>query len=234
MLRLKPRRIEKLSTYIGIEPFDVLVDESEELNELVEKAQRCRNLPFSEKLKSIKQLCIDAMENAYEGMFTCLDVERKRLMESIVMEKHPLSFALKHKAGCCRYQGVLFFILGFEAELGDVHLLQSAYVTGNLHTVFNDVYKDGKLYRVNVFTESLKDKKFDYSMINPGVYNNLDIFWPDLWFYSYRRIGERMVILKTLDTHLWPPYASGLKIAGMTILTDGKLKLILKLKWNAF
>ena len=203
---IEPGEIEKLSTYIGIKPFGVLVDRSEELDRLAKEARRYRKLPFSEKLKKVKQLCINMMENAYEGMHTHPDEKRKNLMERIVMEEHPLSFALKHRAGCCRYQGALFFVLGFEAELGDVHLLQSAHVEGGTHTVFNDVYKDRELYRINIFTESLKDKKFDYSRVNPGVYEEIDFFWPGLWFYSYRKVNRKMVIFKTLDTHLWPPY----------------------------
>jgi len=198
---MKPKYVRKLDTYMRVEPFGVLIDESNELKLLVDKARKLRTLPFRDKLNGTKELALASMENAYEGMFTHPDLQRRKLMESMVLGKHSLGEALKNRAGCCRYQGVLFFVLGYESDLGSRHLLQSADVNGRLHTVFNDVHDDGNHHRVNIFTESLKDKKYDYSRINPRVYENVDTFWPGLLFYSYQRRGNELVILESQDAH---------------------------------
>ena len=199
---MKPREIRELDTYLEIKPFGVLIDESEELKSLASRARDFKTLQFTDKLNKVKDLVLSNMENAYEGMYTHPDPRMREIMQGIVYEEHPLSYALAHKAGCCRYQGVLFFVLGFESELGIKHLLQSATVTENLHTVFNDVFDDnGNLHRVNIFTESLKDKRYDYSNANPKIYDNIDIFWPGLLFYSYQKRGEKTVILESLDAH---------------------------------
>jgi len=200
---MEPRRVRELYSYDNLRLFEVLIDESEELKLLVERAKESKNLPFNDKLEKIKSLALQSMENAYEGMFTHPDWKRRDIMERIVLEEHPLSHVLQYKAGCCRYQGVLFFVLGFESELGSKHLLQSARVTESLHSVFNDVYDDnGILYRVNVFTESLKNKSYDYSAKNPRVYECIDTYLPGVLFYSYRKRDGKMVILEGLDTHV--------------------------------
>ncbi len=202
-MSIKPREIRELEAYLGIKPFGVLVDKSKELDRLVDKAKKYKNLPFEEKLKKIKFLTVNAMENAYEGMFSHPDPRRREVMRDIVYYEHPLSYALKERAGCCRYQGVLFFILGFVSELGVKHFLRSAHVGGDIHTVFNDVYDErGKLYRINIFTESLKDKRYDYSNLNPNLYNEIDSFWPGLLFYSYHKRDKKIVLIESLDAHL--------------------------------
>lgn len=195
-------RIRELNSYIGLIPFGVLIDDSSELKRLVESARKVRSLSFEKRLQNVKGLALESMENAYEGIESHPDMERRNVLQSIVYESHPLSYALKQRAGCCRYQGVLFFILGFESNLGSRHILQSAQVSGSLHTVFNDVFDDaGKLYRVNIFTESLKNKSNDYSTINPRIYDCIDTHMSGVLFYSYYRRGKDLVIVEGLDTH---------------------------------
>ena len=177
-----------LDTYIGIEPFTVKVDQSPELEALIEKARELRQLPFAEKLAGVKELSIDALVNAYEEMLTG-NVEAG----NIVCNKYSLNHALQEKLGCCRYQGALFFVLGYEAELGDKQFISFAEV-GNLNTVFNEVFEDGRAERVSIFTESLKNKdKYDYSK---HANWKTEQVYPGLNFYSYQKTPKGMVIVE--------------------------------------
>ena len=148
--------MKTLDTYIGIEPFTVLVDDSPQLGSLVEQARQLRTLPFAERLEAVKHFALEAMVNAYEQMIVWghkkteeegvkrlvqeaditddMEVEKidgpmikgwrdvtalneaqrqHQRFYDIVFQHHPLSYALEQKAGCCRYQGALFFVLGY-------------------------------------------------------------------------------------------------------------------------
>ena len=120
--------------------YDVPIDESDELQRLVVEAHQLRPLPFDQKLDAVRKLAQQAMKNAYEGWQTKTnppeEVERCR---QIVCFPSPLSNALKQKLGCCRFQSVLFFILGYEAELGDAHFIQRYPIGGGVKTCYNEI-----------------------------------------------------------------------------------------------
>ena len=149
--------MEIYKSYIGIKPFGVLIDESSELEKLVLEAKKLRELPFEDKLKTLKELAVNSMVNAYEQWKTTSDKAQKKFYKNIVTQTHTLSEALQKKAGCCRYQGALFFALGYEAELGDIHFIQQAPVDpinleyGELRSVFNDVLYNKKMHHVSIF-----------------------------------------------------------------------------------
>ncbi len=216
-----------LDTYIGTEPSTVKVDASTELEKLVKKAKRLRNLSFSKKLEAVKKLSIDAMVNAYEQMIfwgnkadslrevkvidkngkvdNSLYDEAKTKYEkyyNIVFQTHPLSYALEQKAGCCRYQGTLFFILGYEAQLGDKHFIQSLVIGENYKTVFNDVVKDNRLHHVCIFIESLMDKFLDYSDKDPKIFERAIEKLNGYKFYSYHKTPEGLVLVENRNKHI--------------------------------
>lgn len=215
-----------LYSYMGIKPYTVLVDDSIELKRLAERARELRNLPFQEKLDAVKNLTLESMVNAYEQMVVWGDkasglegvmtinsegkidtseyeAARKEYekFEDIVFREHPLSYALEQKAGCCRYQGTLFFVLGYEAELGDKHFLQSAPVNKRASTVFNEIVQDGKNYKVGIFTESLKDKSLDYSRQNPHILDQAFEQIPGYNFFSYHRTPNGFAIVENPSQH---------------------------------
>jgi len=154
----------EVKTFNEWTPFDVKVNESEELTTLLAEAEKCQEMPFDEKLAAIKSIALKAMQNAYEikqtlnappaFAFTCV---------LIVDTPKSLEYALKNKAGCCRYQSTLFFLLGAAAKLGDKHYLQSTSIHSKLNTCYNDVVYNGKVHHISIFTESLQNKKYDYS-----------------------------------------------------------------------
>ena len=208
--------MKTVDTYIGIEPFTVLVDDSLQLRELAEKARALRALPFQEKLESVKSLALGAMVNAYEQMLVW---KRKAERESnasnwrmiqeehcrfkdLVFQGHPLSYALEQRAGCCRYQGALFFVLGFEADLGDQHFLQAAPVNQYVNTVFNEVVHQGQSRVVSIFTESLDDKSLDYSAQNPHIFEQAFDWMPGCKMYSAHRRPGGLVIAENRDRHI--------------------------------
>lgn len=186
-----------LENYIGIESFTVKIDSSKELEELVVKARELRGLDFSSKLDSVKKLTIDAMVNAYEIMVEGENAEERAKGNKIVHNSnYPLSHALKEKAGCCRYQGALFFVLGYEANLGDKHFIQAARVRSGANSVFNEVISNGESHLVKIFGDSLKNKKLDYNYRE--VWNSLNGFK----FYSYHRTPNRLIIIENPNTHI--------------------------------
>jgi hypothetical protein len=205
--------MEKHETYLGIEPFGVLIDSSKELEELVSQARNLKQLPFLQKLEEVRNMALRAMVNAYEQSKTNSDYNVREENAKIVYERHPLSYALENKAGCCRYQGALFFVLGYEADLGDKHFIQQAPVDpvekekGSLRSVFNDLVEAGKLYHISIFKDSLKDISFDYSKRNPRVFESAIGFpWPkdnpsplfDNWgnkHFSYHRTKNGLLIV---------------------------------------
>jgi len=209
--------MKKLNTYIGIEPFTVKVDDSPRLQELVKKAKEYRSLPFSEKLKAVKELTIDSLINAYEQMVvnkvkadnSKLDFSEYKKAKTqyekfgnIVFGQHPLSYALEQKTGCCRYQGALFFVLGYEADLGDKNFISGAPVNDKMGTVFNELVNEGKYQIVSIFTESLKDKSFDYSKQNPNLFKQIFQEIPGMNMYSYHRTKEGLVIAENPERHI--------------------------------
>ena len=196
---IPPEKIIK--NLIGKTAFTVEIDESPELEQLINEARKLRLLPFEEKLTAVKKLCVDAMENAYEGI-SDPDQTKSANCRNIVYSKHPLSKALKEKQGCCRYQGALFFILAFEADLGDAHFLQAAPVKHGMNTVFNELVHNEKRQIISIFNESLKDKSMDYSSVNPNVYQQAYMHLLGHTFYSYRRTDDGLVMVANLNEHL--------------------------------
>jgi len=120
----------------------------------------------------------------------------------IVFEEHSLSQALEQEAGCCRYQGTLFFVLSYEAELGDQHFLQTAPVNGQIRTVFNELIQNGQQHKVSIFTESLKDKSLDYSRQNPKVLEQAIEYLPRYNFYSYHRTPNGLMMVENPCRHV--------------------------------
>lgn len=171
--------IQMHETYVGIEPFKVLVDKSSQLEALVAQAREIRELSFEEKLVRVRELARGAMVNCYELWKDSPDEAVRAQNGELVTGNHPLSFALEQRAGCCRYQGALFFVLGYEAELGEAHWLQSASIVpslvefgGGQRSVFNDVQDErGELHHVSVFEETLVNKAHAYSRSNPQVFD---------------------------------------------------------------
>jgi len=218
---------KKIDNYIGIEPFTVLVDDSSTLRQLAENARELRKLPFQEKLEGVKRLALDAMVNAYEQMIVwekkadelegvtnrssdCkvdnseYETARKQYtkFKKIVYQGHPLSYALEQKAGCCRYQGALFFVLGFEADLGDQHFVQSAPVNSEVNTVFNEVVHDRNHHKVSVFTASLEDKSLDYSRQDPLIFEQGFEPMPGYNRFSYHRTPSGLVMVQNPTRHV--------------------------------
>lgn len=208
--------MKTLDTYLGIDPFTVLVDNSPQLQALVEQAQAARSLPFPEKLQTVKDLTLGAMINAYEEMLvwgkaareattiaTQSEAEQKQEhYRNIVFQKHPLSTALAKQTGCCRYQGALFFVLGYEADLGDQHFIHAAPVNRSVNTVFNEVVNGDATHKVSIFTQSLKDKAFDYSQQNPKIFDQAFASLPGRTFYSYHRTPSGLLLVEEKDRHV--------------------------------
>ena len=215
-----------IDNYIGIEPFTVLVDDSLKLRQLVSKAKELKGLPFQEKLEGVKRLSLDSMVNAYEQMIVWgrnadglkgvatigsdgkvdnskYQTARKQheRFRDIVFQGHPLSFALEQEAGCCRYQGALFFVLGYESGLGDQHFVQAAPINSRANTVFNEVVHDGQHHKVSIFTDSLKDNSLDYSRQNPRILEQAFETFSGLNFYSYHRTPSGLVIVENPNQH---------------------------------
>lgn len=162
-----------VDSYYDLKPFGGMrIDKHEKLDPLIETARSYRALGFEEKLEKIKELAKGAFENAFDGLGSD---ETKNLCSQIIY-KGGLRFstALEHGYGCCRYQATLLFILGFEAELGDEHRLDSAEIVKNrLSTCFNTIVNDGETHHVNLFPETLNDKTQDYTQKNPEYYKNV-------------------------------------------------------------
>src|SRR3989338_4250365 len=217
--------MKTLDTYLGIEPFTVLVDDSPQLRALAARARGLRELPFPERLEAVKRLALDAMVNAYEQMIVSgnktrdsydgtpegLKALRQENAEAfrehqrykdIVFQKHPLSHALEQEAGCCRYQGALFFVLGYEADLGDRHFVHAAPVNSRANTVFNEVVQDGQPHIVSIFTDSLKDKALDYSQQNPRIFEQAFERFPGENCYSYHRTPRGLVLVENPERHV--------------------------------
>ncbi|MBI5389011.1 hypothetical protein HZB01_01385 [Candidatus Woesearchaeota archaeon] len=194
--------MKTLDTYIGIQPFTVEVDDSPQLKALAAKARELRTLPFDEKLAAVKVLALEAMVNAYEGAQKDPDPARQNGFANIVYNVHPLSYALEVQAGCCRYQGALFFVLGYEADLGDQHFIEAAPVGPGVNSVFNVVMHQGTKHTVSIFTESLKDKSLDYTVTNPRVFEQAFAELPGYSFYSYHRTLSGLVILENPNKHV--------------------------------
>lgn len=218
--------MKTLNNYLGISPFTVSVDDSPKLRELAVQARELKSLPFQEKLTGVKKLVLNSMTNAYEQMVVwdkkakSLDsvlsigpdgklgrfeydsaVKQYRKFRDIVGQSHPLSYALEQKAGCCRYQGALFFVLGYEAGLGDQHFVQAAPVVRSLNTVFNEVVDNGQHHKVSMFTESLVDKSLDYSRQNPRIFEQAFEALAGFNFYSYHKTPEGLVIVENPNQH---------------------------------
>lgn len=208
--------MKTLDTYFGIEPFTVLVDDSPQLQTSVQQAQATRSLPFAEKLNAVKDLTIGAMINAYEAMLVWGKAAREATTtnayngakqkqeqyQNLVFQKHPLSTALTQQAGCCRYQGALFFVLSYEADLGDQHFIHAAPVNERVNTVFNEVVDGDRSHTVSIFTESLKDKTFDYSRQNPKIFEQAFRSMAGRNFYSYHRTAAGLVLVENRDQHV--------------------------------
>ncbi len=208
--------MKTLDTYLGIEPFTVLVDDSSQLQTLVQQARTLRSQPFADKLHAVKDLTLSAMVNAYEEMIVWGEATREaktantyneakqkqQHYQNIVFQKHPLSTALAQQAGCCRYQGALFFVLGYEANLGDHHFIHSAPINTRANTVFNEVVNGDISHKVSIFTESLRDKSLDYSKQNPKIFEQAFTSRPGYNFYSYHRTPTGLVLVENQNQHV--------------------------------
>jgi len=199
-----PGQAKVVQTYIGQEAFSVPIDDSEVLQKLIEQARAVRGLCFAEKLKALKQIAVNGMENAIEGLGA--SGTKARQCEDVVFNKHPLSYALDKKLGCCRYQGALFFILAYEAQLGDRHYLQVSKVNRRANSVFNDVVAPGgTLHHVSIFKESLKDKSLDYSVANPRVFAEpYNSYFGSNHLSYHRADDENLIIISSTDWHTSP------------------------------
>ena len=201
--------MNKLETYIGIEPFNVLVDDSPRLRELVERARLLKCFEQNCRLRLVKKVTRDAMLNAWEEMknfdrnrdISDRAQERYEKSRDIVINLHPLSYALENRAGCCRYQSALFFVLSYEADLGDQHFIQSAPVNARLNTVFNEVVIRKTSHFVSIFKESLKNKSLDYLVENPHLFEQPLEYLSDCMFYSYHRTDHGLVLVGQLHLH---------------------------------
>lgn len=189
----------EVDSFIGITPYTVLIDDTEELQGLIKEAEGYQDLPFEEKLSNIKKIALNAMKNAYEGWRSGNNYQEKRRCGDIVTREHPLGFALKEKAGCCRYQATLFLILAAQAKLGDKHYLQSAPIN-TLNTCFNDVIHEGKVHHVSIFTESLHDQKFNYSR-DPTIFEKPHRTFSQQPFLAYTVEGDMVHKYVREDQH---------------------------------
>ncbi len=219
--------MKTLDNYMGIEPFTVLVDDAPELRQLAGEARELKTLPFQDKLAGVKKLSLGAMVNAYEQMVVWerktdelknvviinaygerdnseYEAAKKQYekFREIVFQKHPLSHALEQRAGCCRYQGALFFVLGYEAGLGDQHFVQGAPVSRGVNTVFNEIVQDGQRHKVSIFTNSLEDKELDYSRQNPQIFEQAFNEMYGFNFYSYHKTPSGLIIVENPDRHV--------------------------------
>ena len=208
------------TSYIGIKPFGVLIDDSPELQALTERARKISAAPFEDKFRILKKMAIGSMVNAYEQWKTNPDKEKAEAHKKMVFEQHhTLSDALRQRSGCCRYQGALFFALGYEADLGDRHFIQQAPVnpdaiTNGMRSVFNDVEHNSRLRHVSIFKDSLLDPALDYSRQNPQVFDSaIGFSLPesnpsprvDPWkmiHYSYHRTDSGLVIVSESSKHV--------------------------------
>jgi hypothetical protein len=166
----------EVPSFTGMSPFTVKIDETPELAQLISQAEQCQDLPFEEKLQKIQTIALHAMTNAYEYMknppVVNLDFDLLMKCTSLVEDKHSLGDALQAKAGCCRYQSTLFFLLGAAAKLGDKHYLQSTPIHSTLDTCFNDIFHKGKVYHVSIFSASVENKAYDYSAhLGPQIFD---------------------------------------------------------------
>lgn len=154
-------------SYFGLAPYGVLIDESDTLKSLANVARTYRPLPFEEKFTKIQHLAKEAMKNAWEGQAQG-DAECKK----IVFNPQSLGYALEKRLGCCRYQSTLFFILAFEAELGDDHYLQSSPLGTNVRTCFNEIIVHERRERriVSLFLDTLEDIRYDYTQGRPDIF----------------------------------------------------------------
>ncbi|MBS0650612.1 MAG: hypothetical protein JSR93_05575 [Verrucomicrobia bacterium] len=169
-------------SFMGQTPYDVLIDESEELTSLLRQAESYQELPFAEKLTKVQELAVNAMRNAWEGSLST--GENSALARSIVFEKNPLSKALKEKWGCCRYQSTLFLLLGEKAKLGTKHLLQSVKLD-RMNTCFNDLTDpEGHVHHISIFALSLSDQKYNYSK-DPSIFERPNVYLPGEAFLGY-------------------------------------------------
>lgn len=187
-----------LDSYIGIRPWTVLVDDSPELRQLAARAHELRGRPFPEQLAGVKQLVLEGNVNAYERMRKTTGQEQQRF-GGVVNTQHPLSVALRERALCCRYQGALFFVLGYEAAMGDTHFLEAAPVAQGMNTVFNRVWEGIDEHLVNMFTESLEDRTLDYTHTNPNLFKQAFTQMSGFTFYSYHKTPQGVELVANPD-----------------------------------
>ena len=195
--------MQVLQGYLNRGIADVLIDESPQLMTLVAHARSLKNVPFSEKLPDVKQLVLGAMDNACEAIRFSPDTAKVAVCRKIVGEFMPMSYALEHRAGCCRYQGALMFVLGYEANMGDRHFIQYAFVSHGVTSVFNDVFDMEELHRMSIFFESLKDKSLDYSVQNPMMFDDAISEKEYEAFFSYHRQHDgNLIMIRNNNRHV--------------------------------
>ncbi len=181
----------RLESYYEINAFTVRIDHSERLNTLIAEARALRPLSHHEKIEQLKKITGNSLRNAYELMVLGSVPDEQALGIDLVRRTHPLSYALEKGAGSCRYQGALFFVLGYEAELGDEHHLQVAFVNGEQcpNSVFNEVVHLGQRKSISLCAETLQRQELDFTRHNPFALRHPYTKIPGMTFYSYQKTG---------------------------------------------
>ncbi len=159
-LELQPQKVEDLSKE---KYFTVEVGSSPQLEELKKQARSLRDLPFIEKLETLKKLSTNPLKNVYDlepnlsGVAVLkAQLEKSARIEDILKKEQTLSYALEKGYGCCRYQALLFFLLSIEAGLGSTGMLLTKRVFGNFFSVFNVVFDEkGNRHAFSLFNDSL-------------------------------------------------------------------------------
>lgn len=216
-----------LDTYIGITPFTVKIDDSPQLQKLAEQARDLRDLPFPDRLTAVKKLALDAMVNALEQMkvygkqkddlkavttqnassqvdnsqYRHAKSEEERFLD-IIVGGHPLGYALEQKAGACIHQSALFFVLAYEADLGDQHFIQAVPLSPGTNTAFNELVYGDQTYFVSIFIESLQGDSLNYLIRNPDIFAEKLESVPGFNMYSYHRRPSGLVIAENPTRHI--------------------------------
>ncbi|RMD66844.1 hypothetical protein D6817_03195, partial [Candidatus Pacearchaeota archaeon] len=177
-----------LPSYFGLDVCGARVGASERFGELVVRARGLRGRGFEEKFDELREIVRGELANVYEesewwgakydelrrNVFNRWRMRReieyaKRQSEKfdyLLSSNYSLREALEARAGCARAHALLFFVLGYEAELGERHFIcarknrSMGSRTRELWDAFNGVVWQGQTKLVNLAQESLMDKSF--------------------------------------------------------------------------
>jgi len=217
-------------TYLSLMPAGILNSSCTILEELTRQARRLHYLTFSQKLSRILTLCSGAMQNAHEQQMICTRTfdpfahlmhmppadPFERLMQNEASSRYyffkdniannpRLSYALEKRVGSDAHHSVLFFILGFHAELGSPHYIHFAQnPRGVQPQVYNEICdpETAQLHNIHVFQKTIED---ELDRFRPGLINlserKLEFVKGALCF-SYHRCGEEYVIAEEYERHV--------------------------------